>query len=132
MNPLKLLPTLLAGALLSLSFTAGADGLSREQVRMDRDAFLSMMRWDELTGMWVLKPGFEPPAGIKTRAEVIRMREEFLRMNRYDESTSSWVPLKSAREMSTLSRDQVNMETVRFTMMYRWDEQRSEWLPRNR
>lgn len=132
MRLLKLMPALAGGLLLSLSLGAHAQGLTREQVKMDRDTFLSMMRWDEPTGMWVLKAGFEPPPGIKTRAEVIQMREEFLRMNRWDEANNSWVPLKAAREMSTLTREQVNMETVRFNMMYRWDERTSEWVQRYR
>jgi hypothetical protein len=106
--------------------------LTREQVKMDRDSFLALMRWDELTGMWVLKSGMEPPKGVMSRAEVLAMRDQFLRMNVYDDSVGTWVPLKAPREMSTLTREQVNMETQRFLMMYRYDESRNEWISRMR
>ena len=129
MKRLSLLPLVLVALFAS---TSHAQSSTREQVKMDRDSFLTLMRWDELTAMWVLKSGMEPPAGVLSRAEVIEMRDQFLRMNRYDESTGAWVPLKAARDMSTLSRDQVNMETVRFLMMYRFDESRSEWVSRAR
>lgn len=131
-NRLSLLPMILATALTAVALPSSAQGLTREQVKMDRDSFLAIMRWDELTSMWVLKSGMEPPKGVLSRAEVIEMRDQFLRMNRYEETTGAWVPLKSAREMSTLTREQVNMETVRFLMMYRYDESRSEWVSRAR
>jgi hypothetical protein len=35
---------------------------------MDRDVFLSMHRWDEMTGMWVVKSNIELPKGIMPRA----------------------------------------------------------------
>ncbi|HEY9109254.1 MAG TPA: hypothetical protein VIN58_21445 [Roseateles sp.] len=126
------LPLLLAATLAAFSASGHAQGLTREQVKMDRDTFLALMRWDELTGMWGLKSGMEPPKGVLSRAEVIEMRDHFLRMNRYDESIGAWVPLTAARDMSTLTREQVNMETVRFLMMYRYDESRSEWVSRAR
>lgn len=127
-----LMPLVLATALTSLCAPAQAQGLTREQVKMDRDAFLALMRWDELTGMWVLKSGMEPPKGVMSRAEVIAMRDQFLRMNVYDDTVGTWVPLKAARDMGTLTREQVNMETLRFLMMYRYDEQRSEWVSKMR
>lgn len=119
--------TLAAGFAAPLQ--AQTSGLTREQVKMDRDAFLSMMRWDESTGVWVLKSGFEPPKGVMSRSEVLAMRDQFLRMNTYDDSTGNWVQVKAGpREMSKLTREQVNMETLRFSMMYRFDETRSEWV----
>lgn len=122
-------------AAIALAFSvapAQAQGLTREQVKMDRDAFLSMMRWDELTGMWVLKSGIEPPKGVMSRAEVIEMRDQFLRMNVYDDSVGTWVPIKAPRDMSTLTREQVNMETLRFLMTHRYDERRNEWVSKSR
>ena len=74
---IALIPALVGGLLLSASLSSSAAGLTREQVNMDRETFLSMMRWDEPTGMWVLKSGFEPPAGIKTRAEVMQITDIF-------------------------------------------------------
>lgn len=132
MKRLSLLPLALATMLAALSFPGHAQGLTREQVKMDRDAFLALMRWDELTGQWVLKSGMEAPKGVMSRAEVIAMRDQFLRMNVYDDTVGSWVPLKAPREMSTLTREQVNMETLRFLMMYRYDESRNEWVSKMR
>ena len=134
MNRLSLLTLTLAAALFAGAAPqpAHAQGLTREQVKMDRDAFLALMRWDELTGMWVLKSGMEPPKGVMSRAEVIAMRDQFLRMNVYDDTVGTWVPLKAPREMSTLTREQVNMETLRFLMMHRYDEQRNEWVSKTR
>ncbi len=131
-NRLSLLPLLLAASLAAFSAPGQAQGLTREQVKMERDAFLALMRWDELTGMWVLKSGMEPPKGVMSRAEVLAMRDQFLRMNVYDDTVATWVPVKAARDMSTLTREQVNMETLRFLMMYRYDEQRNEWISKMR
>ena len=129
---LSLLPLVLATALSAIALPATAQNLTREQVKMDRDSFLALMRWDELTGMWVLKSGMEPPKGVMSRAEVLAMRDQFLRMNVYDDTVGSWVPVKAPRDMSTLTREQVNMETLRFLMMYRYDESRNEWISRMR
>lgn len=132
MKRLSLLTLALVATLTSLVPPAQAQGLTREQVKMERDTFLALMRWDELTGMWVLKSGMEPPKGVMSRAEVIAMRDQFLRMNVYDDTVGSWVPARAPRDMSTLTREQVNMETLRFLMMYRYDEQRNEWVSKMR
>jgi len=128
----SLLPLVLATALTAIAMPASAQNLTREQVKMDRDSFLALMRWDELTGMWVPKSGMELPKGVMSRAEVLAMRDQFLRMNIYDDTVGSWVPVKAPRDMSTLTREQVNMETLRFLMMYRYDESRNEWISRMR
>ena len=132
MKRLSLLPVLLAATLAAPAIPAHAQSLTREQVNMDRDAFLALMRWDELTGMWVLKSGMEPPKGVTSRAEVLAMRDQFLRMHVYDDTVGTWVPIKAPRDMSTLTREQVNIEMVRFLMMYRYDESRNEWISRQR
>lgn len=132
MKRLSLLTLALAASLVAFAAPSQAQGLTREQVKMERDAFLALMRWDELTGMWVLKSGMEPPKGVMSRAEVIAMRDQFLRMNVYDDTVGTWVPVKAPRDMSTLTREQVNMETLRFLMMYRYDEQRNEWISKMR
>jgi len=120
---------LLVSALATFGSLAHADGpLTREQVKMDRDTFLATMRWDELTGQWVLKSNMEPPKGVKSRSEVLAMRDDWLRMHTFDENTGSWVTIGAARDMSKLTREQVNMETVRFLMTYRFDEAKSEWI----
>jgi len=132
MKRLSLLTLALAASLTAFTAPSQAQGLSREQVKMERDAFLALMRWDELTGMWVLKSGMEPPKGVMSRAEVIAMRDQFLRMHVYDDTVGTWVPAKAPRDMSSLTREQVNMETLRFLMMYRYDEQRNEWISKMR
>ncbi len=132
MKRLSLLTLALAATLTTFAAPGQAQSLTREQVKMERDAFLALMRWDELTGMWVLKSGMEPPKGVMSRAEVIAMRDQFLRMNVYDDTVGTWVPVKAPRDMSTLTREQVNMETLRFLMMYRYDEQRNEWISKMR
>jgi hypothetical protein len=132
MQRLSLLTLALAASMAAFTVPAQAQSLTREQVKMERDAFLALMRWDELTGMWVLKSGVEPPPGVMSRTEVIAMRDQFLRMNVYDDTVGSWVPVKAPRDMSMLTREQVNMETLRFLMMYRYDEQRNEWVSKMR
>jgi hypothetical protein len=123
------LTVLLASMLTTIATPVHAAGqLTREQVEMDRDTFLSLMRWDEGTGQWVLKSGMAPPKGVLSRSEVINMRDEWLRTHRYDEPSGSWVTIGAPRDMSSLTREQVNMETLRFLMMYRFDEGRSEWV----
>jgi hypothetical protein len=122
----------LAGALCAVGTTAQAQEapLTREQVQMDRATFLKLMQWDEHTGMWVLRSNMEPPKGVTSRSEVLAMRDEWLRHHRYDETSGTWLTVGTPREMSKLTREQVNMETVRFLMMYRFDESRSEWVSR--
>ena len=51
MKLFSLLTLVLATTLATFSAPGEAQGLSREQVKMERDAFLALMRWDELTGM---------------------------------------------------------------------------------
>lgn len=119
----------LASLLAAFGSAAQADGpLTREQVKMDRDTFLATMRWDEITGQWILKSNMAPPQGVKSRSEVLAMRDEWLRMHTFDDLTGAWLPTGRPRDMSTLTREQVNMETQRFLMMYRFDEARSEWV----
>ena len=120
---------LLVSALATFGSLAYADGpLTREQVKMDRETFLKLMHWDELTGQWVLNSNMEPPKGVKSRSEVLAMRDDWLRMHSFDEPTGTWVTMGAARDMSKLTREQVNMETVRFLMTYRFDEAKSEWI----
>lgn len=122
---------LLAALLLSVSglTLAQGTGLTRQQVQMDRETFLSMFRWNESTSDWVLKSGMAPPRGVMTREEVIAMRDKFLSMNYWDEVLSEWKPVSGApRDMSKLSREQVERETTMFLMMHRFDESTSQWV----
>ena len=102
---------------------AQGNTLTRSQVKMDRDAFLSMARWDEGYGGYVLKDDMAMPEGVASRAEVKAMRDKFLSMNTWNSAESVWVPVKGApRDMSKVSREQVKAETARFLKMYRYDE----------
>lgn len=123
-------PLVLAAAVVSLAQPAHAQTTTREQVRMERDVFLSMMRWDESTGMWVLKDNMDPPQGVRSRTEVMAMRDKFMASNVYDDKTGTWTPAKSPRDMTKLTRDQVKMETQWFLSAYRYDESRNEWVPK--
>jgi hypothetical protein len=129
MKSTRTMSVVLATLLLSVAAVAQAQGLTREQVKMDRDTFLSMFRWSDTSSEWVLKSGMAPPKGVATREEVVGMRDKFLSMNRWDETSSQFVPIKAApREMSKLSRDQVKKETTMFLKMHRFDEGTSQWV----
>ena len=121
----------LATLLLSITGLTQAQNapLTREQVKMDRETWLTMFRWNESTSEWVLKDGMAMPKGVASREEVKAMRDQFLSMNTWDESQSRFVPVKGApRDMSKLTRDQVKMETVMFLKMHRFDESTSQWV----
>ena len=56
----------------------------------------------------------------------------FLSMNRYDNATSKWIPLGGTpRNMSTMSREEVRVETENFLRTHRYDEANSKWLMRS-
>lgn len=108
---------------------AQTSGLTRAQVKMDRDAFLAMARWDESYGGWVVKDEMPMPQGVASRAEVKSMLEKFLSMNVWDETKGQYVPVAGApRDMSKLTREQVKAETARFLKMHRYNESTSEWV----
>ena len=117
----------LATSNLALAQTAAAP-LTREQVKMERDEFLKTHRYDPHTENWVMKPGFEAPAGVKTREQVRAERDEFLRNNRFDNPTSTWVPLKgSTGPESTKTRAQIREETRQFMRTHQWDTAKEVW-----
>lgn len=131
---LALIPlTLGAAALTSPMALAQGSGVTRAQVKMDRDMFLAMARWDELAGKWVLRDNMPLPAGVPTREEIKSMRDKFLSMHTWNELSSQFVPHGGApRDMSKLPRDQVKMETERFVQLYRFDEVSGSWQPKSR
>ena len=120
--------TLVAGPSYAQTAAQGSTA-TRAQVKMDRDTFLSMARWDESVGNCVLKDNMPMPAGVASRTEIKAMRDKFLSMNKWNENTSQYVPVTGApRDMSKLTREQVKAETVRFLKMYRFNESNSEWV----
>jgi hypothetical protein len=117
---------------LAPAHAQAAGGATRAQVKMERDAFLAMARWDPLNGVWVLKDNVPMPDGIVSRAEVKAMRDKFLSMNTWDSRNSVWVPVRGApRDMSKLSRAQVKAETAMFLKMHRFDEPTGTWVGAN-
>ena len=112
---------------------AQGSGATRAQVKMDRDTFLAMARWDEVGSRWVLRDDIPMPAGVASRAEVAAMRDKFLSMNTWNETASQYVPVTGApRDMSKLTRAQVKAETTRFLKPHRFDESNSEWVAKGR
>jgi len=102
---------------------------TRAQITTQREGFLMTHRWDEGTELWVMKPGFGPPLGVKPRSEVVAARDEFLRNNRWDELSRGWTPLQSGpRDMSAMSSAQVRAETLQFVRTHRWDETTEAWV----
>jgi hypothetical protein len=118
---------LLASLLLTF---ASAVHAQTSVVKMDRDTFLSMFRWNEQMSDWVLKSGMVPPAGVKSREEIIGMREAFLSMNVWSEVTSEFEPVKGGvpRVMSSVPREQIQRESLMFHMLHRYDEPSSQWI----
>ena len=129
------LGTFAASTAFAQAPAAGTSGtaVTRAQVKMDRDAFLAMVRWDASTEQWVLKDGMQMPTGVPSRNEVKAMRDKFLSMNNWSETTGQYVPVTGApRDMSKLTREQVKAETTRFLSMYRFSEENSDWVLRGR
>ena len=134
MKRTPILSLVLATLLMGLVGTSNAQstGTDRERVKMDRDTFLSLMRWDEPMSMWVLKSNMQPPAGVVAREEIKTMRDKFLSMHTWSEVNSDYVAVKGApRDMKTMTREQVDMETARFNSMFRWDEPSSNWVKKS-
>jgi hypothetical protein len=120
-------------ALVASPVYAQTTGATRAEVKMDRDAFLAMFRWDEINGQWVMKDGMPMPAGVASREEIKAMRDKFLSMNTWDELNGKYVPVKGApRDMSKLTREEVKKETEQYLKMYRFVEASSTWVLRSR
>ena len=104
---------------------------TRAQVKMDRDAFLAIARYDTATEMWVIRDDMAMPAGVLSRMEVKAMRDKFLSMHTWDDGNSRWIPVNGApRDMSKLTRAQVQEETARFFKTMRYDDGMSSFVQR--
>ena len=101
--------------------------MTRQQVKMERDEFLKLHRYDAANEEWILRPNIDPPAGMKTRAQVRAERDEFLKANKFDSVTESWLPLKGVPK-STLTRAEVRAETAQFMKTHEWDELNERWV----
>lgn len=121
---------------LSMALTTGIvhaqktdGGLTRDQVKMERDEFLRTHKWDNTLDVWTLKSGVEPPTGVKTRAEVRGERDTFLSMNRWNNTLDIFEPVKGApRDMAKVPRAQVRAETQQFLRTHEWDNQLSKFV----
>ena len=119
-------------ALVASPVHAQGPTATRATVKMDRDTFLSMVRYDHATGYWVLKDDAAMPEGMASRDEIKAMRDKFLSMHTWDPINTTWVPVKGApRDMSKLTRAQVKTDTERFLKMHRFDERSATWMSRN-
>lgn len=125
--------TLASAGLPTLAQTtvaAAAAPVTRQQIRMQRDEFLKTHRWDEASGLWTLRPGVEPPPGIKSRALVMAERDEFLRAHQWDDA-QGWLPVPgTTRDLGNRSREQVRAETRAFLATHVWDEPTEKWVMR--
>lgn len=113
--------------LIGIGFALASGTISaqetRAKVKMDRDEFLKTHQWDEQRATYIMKSSAEPPAGVKTRAEIKAERDAFLSKNRFDEPSSRWVPLKTERDMSTLTRQQVKRDAEMFNRTHTWNSE---------
>jgi hypothetical protein len=101
--------------------------MTRQQVKMERDEFLKLHRYDAANEEWILRSNMDPPAGMKTRAQVRAEKDEFLKMHKFDSVSETWVPLQGAPK-PTLSRAEVRAETAQFMKTHEWDEINERWV----
>jgi hypothetical protein len=128
---LSLMLAATAGMATAQSST-GSTGAAPMQMKMERSEFMRMFMWDEASEMWVMRANVQPPAGVRSRAEVKAERDTFLSMNHWDNGKSAWVPVTGApRNMSTMTREQVKAETANYLRTHRYDEPTGKWTPRS-
>ncbi len=101
--------------------------MTRQQVKMERDEFLKLHRYDAGTEEWILRSNIDPPAGMKTRAQVRAEKDEFLKANKFDSVTETWLPRQGVPK-STLTRAEVRAETAQFMKTHEWDEMNERWV----
>jgi hypothetical protein len=100
---------------------------TRAEVRNECVAFMKTHQWSEQAGDWVLKAGGKPaakvPEGVTPREKIRAERDAFLKANKWNEMSGQWEPLgPKAREVSALSRAEVQRETAAFMKTHVWDE----------
>ena len=77
----------------------------------------------------MLKPGFRPPEGVKSREEIRAARNSFMKGNRWNEEASRWEPISGPpRDISKLSRAEVRRETAAFLKTHRWDLEKDAYV----
>ncbi len=122
-----------SAALIALSPTVysqttapSSEAMTRMEVRMDRDEFLKMHRYDEKENEWAPNT---PTTSDLSRAEVKAARDQYLSANRWNTANESFTPITGApRDMGTMTREEVKMERMQFARTHRWDNQKSMWV----
>jgi hypothetical protein len=120
-----------ANGIVNAQNASDKSGLTRAQVKMEREEFVKSHEYDALTESWVLKPGFEAPGSMKTREQIKAERAEFFKNNRYDPVAEKWVSLKGAPK-SALTREQVRAETTAFVRTHVWDSATESWVEKKK
>ena len=108
---------------------------TRAEVKGDCVQFLKTHVWNEGLGTYVLKPGVNPPEGVKTRADVVAERNKFLAANRWDDGKTMWVPIAGKpRDMANEPlecknvRADVQKDCNAFLKTHRWDDGASTYV----
>jgi len=101
--------------------------LTRHQVKMETAEFLKTHRYDYFQDIWTLNSGVEPPAGVRSRADVKSERDDFLRKNTWNNVNAQWTPMKTPRDLNSLTRDQVRAENAQFQQTHTYDELDGSW-----
>ena len=116
----------LSPAAHSQTTAPASEPLTRAEVRMDRDDFLKMHRYDEKESEWMTTA---PSTSDLSRAEVKTARNQFLTTHRWNESTDTCPPIAGVpRDMSTMTREEVKMERMQFARTHAWDNKKSMWV----
>ena len=108
------------------SATPPGPAASRMEIRMERDEFLKLHRYDDESSEWL---PIAPSTNELRRAEVKAARNQYLSTNRWHESNDAFVLILGApRDMSTMTREEVKMERMQFARNYTWDNGKSAWV----
>ena len=126
----RLLGICAAAVLLASCAQPSGGGLSRDQAKAERDAFLATHDYDDVTGLWTPKPGAAvKPVPTESRAQAKAERDAFLSKNKYDDMCVCFKPIGGgSRDVSTMSRDEVKAETAEFMRTHTFDETTGKWV----
>jgi hypothetical protein len=102
--------------------------MTRQKVEMDAGEFLRTHEWDATREAWGLKPGYEAPSGVRSRADVVAERDNFLRKHSWNGEKLAWEPLAAPRDLSTRSHEQERAEAVQFSKTHSYDETQGGWV----
>ena len=118
---------LMFGATAHAQTASATAPVTRAEVKMERADFLQTHRYDDERGVWTLRAGVEPPAGVKSRAEVKAARDAYLSNNKFT-ARHGWEPLKAPRDMSKMTRAQVAAENKQYLATHTFDEEKGAYV----